>query len=268
MGVLFCSYLFWKCFGYQYAVILFICLVFPINPLVRPLSLQLMSAPIAIFLSFAFLALVKKKENLIPWVFFFQGSFFCFIDFLTTPMECLGYLLLFRYLLIRKLSINEQIITLLTCVLFWAFGYFGTWLMKWGIAVIYLGLESFRVVLDQALFRTVGTVDNLNFFELIWRALASNWYAFWFYNKTICVIAGLVCLILLGRIAVFNQKIQNLIPLFIGLIPFIWYIIFANHSYIHIFFTFRSLGVFCCGLMISYLQYRQSLMEFSRGRNN
>ena len=44
-----------------------------------------------------------------------------------------------------------------------------------------------------------------------------------------------------------------LIPILISLIPIAWFFVIANHSYIHAFFTNRSLGVSLCAVLIAWM---------------
>ena len=54
------------------------------------------------------------------------------------------------------------------------------------------------------------------------------------------------CVRLQSQYLVFHHN--NIPYLLIFLIPFVWYCVLANHSYIHVFFTYRDLAVAVCSL--------------------
>lgn len=261
LGTVYCCFLFWKNFGLSAAIVLLITFALPLNPVIRPLNLQFMSVPIAIFLGYALLDCCQRKNSLLtPWVFFAQGSFFVFIDFLTTPMECLGYMLIFNFLLVRDKPIYQQLMVLSLGAFYWFFGYFGTWIMKWIISMIYLGPDSLQIVLNQIFFRLSGNVEqgeSLSVAMTIFR----NWKFYWFHSKGLSIVMGVFYVSGLLYLLIKHKKsVSTWLSLFlISLLPFVWYTILANHSYIHSWFTYRSLGVTVCCMLLIGLSLRNKV---------
>lgn len=254
--VIYSCYIFYENFGLLASIILFISLNFPLNPLVRPWCLQFMSAPVAIFIGFICLNYLRKKHSsLIPWAFFIQGSIFAFIDFLTTPMECLGYLLIFQYLLINKETLNNQIRVLLLSIIFWCVGYFGTWSFKWFLSILYLGPEAMDTIVSQIIYRLNGQRGEIDGLALGLLSVAKNWKFYWLHSKGMSIVVAFLASIGILKLLWQNRKryVLWLIPILISLIPIVWFFVIANHSYVHAFFTHRSLGVSFCAVLVAWM---------------
>ncbi len=182
--------------------------------------------------------LLKKplhKNQLHYLIFFIVGAITTFFDLLTAPLVTLGLILLITA------SVDKNIMRILLHAFFWSLGYLSLWFSKWALVQLFFTPQAISTALHQIMNRTITQADanfshlaviKLNFFQLIG------------YNKTNKVIVlSFAILLLLFLIKYFRfdkQKIKNILPwILIGFMPYGWYLIAANHSYIHVWFTYR-----------------------------
>ena len=136
--------------------------------------------------------------------------------------------------------------------IFWAIGYGGMYMSKWTLATVMTDVNVFADAATQLLYRMgntqveaekpaivdVGNMLILNFVPLL---------------KTPALLAFV--LFALGLILLRLRKLKRKVPLTsygsvaLGLLllcasPFVWYLVFLNHSYLHFWFTFRELTIF------------------------
>lgn len=192
---------------------------------------------------------LEKKEKDIKLLFFITGIITCYLDFLTTEIITLFVpliiLLTIRYKNNKISNIKESIKTMLWPIILWLIGYVGMWFAKWILASIILNINAFDYVIEYAKKRINGTefVSQNYILETIPRnfkmlfpikfLLAEGYFYF---------IIGI--LIIFEIIFIRKKEIKKLwfsfILLLISLLPYIRYLVLANHSYLHSFFTFRS----------------------------
>lgn len=207
-------------------------------------------------------------------LFFVTGIVTCYLDFLTTEIiTVLVPLLLVIY--IRK---EENRITgfketfkfiCISCVL-WFCGYGLMWFAKWIIASLVLGINAMEYVKDNLLLRINGLQGMPNHKILYEYVISENFYTLYPINilkkKTVTTVMYVVLGILL---LVFDwknikKKWFALLTFLISLAPYVRYLILANHSYRHSFFTFRSQIITIIGLgivIIECLNYKLLLKK-------
>lgn len=180
--------------------------------------------------------LLNYRKNNFPYVLFFiVGGLTSFFDLLTAPLVGLGMLLAVSTVSDRKQNI------FLNC-LSWGVGYLSLWASKWLAAAVLFSPNAITTALDQIVNRTVNKADagfsqmnalQLNFWQLI---------GYGRQNKIILLSFFIVFLIFLLKYFSFKKsKIKRIIPwLIIGAIPYLWYLVAANHSYLHVWYTYRN----------------------------
>lgn len=47
-----------------------------------------------------------------------------------------------------------------------------------------------------------------------------------------------------------KMYLKNIHFLLIAIIPFVWYMVLANHSYVHYWFTYRELAIFIFAILV------------------
>lgn len=193
---------------------------------------------------------IKKEKNLYK-LFLVTGMITCFLDFLTTEIITL-FVPLILILGIKKEK-NEIInfkdavkLFFKSCVL-WFIGYAGMWISKWILASLILNINAIDYVKDQALLRMNGLQGLNSAKEMYIGAIINNWHTLYPINivkKTSelwWMLGGLVTffILIIDWKKIKNNK-ESLIMLIIAVMPYLRYLILANHSYRHSFFTFRS----------------------------
>lgn len=193
---------------------------------------------------------IKKEKNLYK-LFLVTGMITCFLDFLTTEIITL-FVPLILILGIKKEK-NEIInfkdavkLFFKSCVL-WFIGYAGMWISKWILASLILNINAIDYVKDQALLRMNGLQGLNSAKEMYIGAITNNWHTLYPINivkKTSELWWMLGAFVTFFILMIDWKKIKNnkesLIMLIIAVMPYLRYLVLANHSYRHSFFTFRS----------------------------
>ena len=181
---------------------------------------------------------LHKGRGLI-FVFLGLGIATAYFDLLTYPVAALGIPLITVFLCGNPASRKEEWKTLFRLSLAFALGYAGMWAGKWVLTYLLCGPEIFASVKETIAFRTSHSgkegesislismyIRNLGGFALNPGVAAALLY-----------FAGLLILrIKKGQRAFYC-------PLALGLcalMPFVWFLVTANHAYIHSYYTCRS----------------------------
>ena len=194
--------------------------------------------------------LVAKREQSANFglLFFVIGSLTCYFDLLTTPLLTLGIPMAVMLSLKRedKFQIKDNIIEISKLTLLWGLGFALTFLTKWALASLILGQNIFSDAYEVSLYR----MEAEEFTR--WEAVTTN------FGMLNLWMIGIAAVVLLLSVIIKRQKIsykKAVLFLIIGLMPYVWYFLLANHSYLHWWFTYRLqaitvvclLFVFCDG---------------------
>ncbi len=230
--------------GTRYSLIFLITMV-TIRILIAPMSLQFSNMFYVTFLSMIVVLIYHKKmkkDDLSIYTFFAIGAVTSFMDLLTTPVLSLGIPLV-TYILLegRESKFIENLIYTIKLSIMWTLGYGITWASKWMLASLVLRKNIVKESLSQILVRTSSTAENtiLNKQEVIQKNSDLIFNDFTLKIFLVILILWLILLVLYRK-----NKIVNMLPILtVSLYPFIWYSVLKNHSYMHFWFTYRSLGV-------------------------
>ena len=190
--------------------------------------------------------IVNHKESTnFGLLFFIIGSLTCYLDLLTTPLLTLGIPLAVMLSLKHndEFNLKDNLIEISKLVLLWGLGFALTFGTKWALASLILGQNIFADAYEVSLYR----MEAEDFTR--WEALTKN---FSMLNLWIIGIAAVVMLLFtLSKRQKINYK-RVLLFLLIGLMPYVWYLLLANHSYLHWWFTYRlqAITVVCLLLMV------------------
>ncbi|MFL2109896.1 hypothetical protein [Marinilactibacillus psychrotolerans] len=210
------------------------------------LSMQFSNIFVILFLALIYLMSREdqyfKKRYYIDF-FIIVGAISNFVDLLTTPLITLGVPLILIYYWKSK---NEEPFLLDTVKqtlgnsILWGLGYGVTWGLKWIIASLVLKRNIVLDAITQILFRTEGDknwpVSRIRMLELNFNLM---------FNKLNILFLAMVLLAFIGFIVINRRNIKFKFNYFTagilvtGLFPYAWYIILANHSQIHFWFTYR-----------------------------
>ncbi len=176
----------------------------------------------------------KNKGNLFL-LFFIAGGLTCFFDLLTAPLVSLGLLLIAATNLEKKQNIIKN-------CLFWTLGYLLFWFSKWLIVALLFAPGAIEVSFNQIINRTVTQADaGFSQFKAVQLNLAQL-IGYSRYNRMTYLLVNGIFFLLSLRYLTFNlKKAQQVIPwLLIIFLPYLWYLIAANHSYLHCWYTYRD----------------------------
>lgn len=195
---------------------------------------------------------VLRDEHFV-YLIFMNGVWIGYLDLLTYPAASLGVLLTVLMMLQKHVKVAERIRQLVLSSAAWGFGYFGMWGGKWFISSAILHQNVLSDALSQAQVRVSGSYGEHHFSRVMVfaRNLGAGFIgvlvpaAIFFVLLTVFMLwRRRECLKTReGWMAVTSRAIPYLL---ICLIPFVWYSIFTNHSYIHIIFTYRTLAAAVC----------------------
>ena len=214
----------------------------------------------------------------------------CFFDFLTTETITITVPLLI--ILILKFHADEledmksEIIHLVRHGIIWGASYGGMFLLKWLIAAVVLGKAAFLGALTSAGERIGGTVrlGNTNLdpeadgLQRFVGALASNQGCLFPFREIMSTAQGMFAfggIVFLCFCIIYLFRGKNFSPKFIALcmllscVPYVRYIVIANHAYIHYFFTYRAQIVTIIALLFCTIEFGiHTLVQTFAGKKN
>ena len=220
-------------------------------PMTISLSLQYISV-FGIFNVFMIVILLYfdrlfERKNYF-YLFLIIGMLTCYFDFLTYPVVTLGIPLLIWLLLLNKKEKKSNVYNLkqvLIGMAAWCIGYFGIWVGKWSIGSLVTGRNLFSSAMDAANSRasvTMFSEEITRFFPI------SEVFNKIFSEPFLLIIFMLIIIFMVmmarKKIVLKKQRVfANLWMLVIAIIPLLWFMILANHSAWHLFFTYRTMSV-------------------------
>ena len=201
---------------------------------------MLVAALVAVFLA------LKGKDQVFFAFFLFVGIVTNWLDFLTTEtMTLLLPLLLILYIQ-KKRAAKELSYGFATgCCGLWGVGYAGMWIMKWVLASIVLS-ENAMPYVKEHIGERIGIGEKHRPIREMTGALVNNIRCLFPADHGALGIAVAVAigLILLYLCWVYPKKEQDkrqlLCYAFLGMIPYVRYLVLHDHSYLHYFFTYRA----------------------------
>lgn len=224
---------------------------------VIPMSMQYM----AVFMVAMLAALVvlyrypfARRENL-PLFFMVVGMLINFLDLLTTPIVTLGVPLLLCLCLDNRdgMSVKRAAATVLSSSAAWTAGYGLCWAAKWGIASLVLGKGQWENVWSKVQYWAIDGEKTAGRIE----AAALNFRDFFLSQGIRTMVFPLAFLLVLGVLAIVcGRKEKGAVVslgamLAVSLYPYIWYILLAEHSWQHHWFTYRAQVVALFGLYLA-----------------
>ena len=179
-----------------------------------------------------------KDGRQLCFVLFVTGSLTSYFDLLTCPMLTWGLPL--TVWLLRPTSIRQGMRDWGHASALWASGYGITWVSKWFIATALTTENVVRDGLSQFSIRA-GTGEAISRFDALTRNIGTlNW-------PIVCIailIVAVVAFLMLKRRPSLPALRTSLLPLLLtAAATLVWYLVLADHSYLHYWFTYRDLAV-------------------------
>ncbi|MCD8249923.1 MAG: hypothetical protein LUC60_08770 [Lachnospiraceae bacterium] len=245
--------------GMQRGAVAYLLAILALFPVTIPFSLQFSTCfYVGSLAVLAVLAGYDRLEQNQSWPYLFLVTGICtsFVDFLTYPVFTFGMPVVL-WLVMDRRKWQDSLRQLLQNGLAWCAGYLGMWMGKWTVGSLLTGQNLWSEGLANVLIRTSGEayddkvnrifaiLRNFYIYANVWGVLLAiavlGWLIFWFrkYGRP----AGLSRLCLLLAVAC---------------IPLVWYLLAANHSYVHYWYTFRNLAVsvFALGMIPELIKER------------
>lgn len=234
---------------FSYMVMLFSLMPFSIG-----LSLQFSSVfyitNIAVYILLKWFEIIKEKKNFFLF-FLIVGMLTSFMDLLTYPLVTLGIPLVFYFLLMEKKTLLYNVIKTVKYSIIWAIGYIGMWSGKWIIGSILLRKNIITDAIDALLNRTSSETADASFTH--WSVIEKNTGAMFstpvkllFLGTLLILLVVLICKTIRDK----KNYFANWHYLLIACMPIAWYIVAANHSYMHFWFTYRELSILIFAVLI------------------
>lgn len=197
-----------------------------------------------------FILLKDKKleqRDAYPEFFCMIGILVAYFDFLTYPAVTLGFPLCVYFLKKEEDGPWKNVAEVISYSVCWGLGYVGMWSMKWVIADITLGTGTIKSALGSILGWTeaIGGRPRLSG-ALYTISLNLQKYESWLYPvlAALLLAAAAAAAIYAARKASPARALSCMPPyLLIACIPFAWYTVVQHHSGLHVWFTFRVVGV-------------------------
>jgi hypothetical protein len=171
--------------------------------------------------------------------FLLIGSLTSFTDQLTTPLATFlipaTALMWLRSLNQSNANYKADFGLLLQLGLAWSVGYFGLWSLKFGLVLIHEGPAGMDAIIHSAVNRTSAQAgDTMLGFGT---AIATNLARVYANMAVLGAAVGAAILLHPDRPALLKHLRNCAAMLAMCLLPFLWWEVFSNHSYIHSGFT-------------------------------
>ena len=215
-------------------------------------------------LLFMVIAIINYEELLDHQykLFFIIGGLTSFFDLLTCPLITFAFPYIAFLLLEHKnsdITTKKILLEAVKLIAIWFIGFASIWAFKWILASIALGKNIIADALNQVGTRTVTDgVTTVAQKRGLFVSIGNNLRQF---SPT---MIGICCLLYVAEIFAlfinsiyfkfkfdFKNNILRALPyLFVVALPFIWYMVLFEHSYIHYFFTYRYMCIAAFGIFI------------------
>lgn len=221
-----------------------------ITPSIAGFSLQFSTALFtALAAMIALLYLPKHSFDLSGccMLFLLTGMTTSYVDYLTYPVATFGLPFVICLYLYPQKNWKDEITRLILCGICWCAGYFGMWAGKWVIA----GMFGSDPWFWPNLFAKIGQRSSSSAAEITFGYADVVKSVFRpFCKRTYLLAAVFVCVAWLWRYirslrlpSDRGWQARRLMLVLVALIPFAWFFCTKNHTYVHAFFTSRSLCV-------------------------
>ena len=221
------------------------------NIALSSVCLQFLTTFLVLFVSLIILLSNYDKQKAVRAMefFFIVGMAENFFDFLTFPIVTLGIpLILLMWLRIRdeQADFKSNVWFMFKGSAAWGIGYALTWVTKWLIATVVLGVRYFWRTMDVVKFRLEGNeeypLDRIGTIRKnlkSWLNIQDDGVISW--SKVVILIVIVALILIIWKKLKDIKTLSAYVPiLFVALYPYIWYLVMSNHSQIHHWYTYRA----------------------------
>ncbi|MBQ7521529.1 MAG: hypothetical protein IJU14_01460 [Clostridia bacterium] len=178
-------------------------------------------------------------------LFLYTGIALAYFDFLTYPLVTVGIPAVMYFSITKTKNLKTCLSHLMGIFVCWGFGYGFMWFLKWLWASVILRQNIFFDAYDSIMYRTVHESYSR------WETVKMNFDNF--FNNSFITTLFVVLIVTELFLAIFTfirskKNTENIISVILPfailfVLPFLWYVVLTNHSYLHSWFTYRSLMV-------------------------
>jgi len=207
----------------------------------------------------------KYSDNMMLF-FMSLGILTSFFDLLSYPLVSFGIPICLYFCMEDHIDLYRSVKEFILYGMSWGIGYAGMWAGKWVVGSLLTGQDIVGEALGTARYRmsstgfdgnTVGKLETilLNVKEFI--------------KNPLIILVVLFCLYLLF-IALKNKQIKcakyNIIFIVIACLPFAWYFVVTNHSWVHYaILTFRELLISVFAIMCFFVKTAENVNDENIG---
>ncbi len=223
---------------------------FLLMPFSSSICLQYM--PVSMLMLIACVCVLKWDARIgqavtLPAFFALLGLLTNYFDLLTFPLVSLGFPLIMLLALRAQQGESGRGLFVMTalCGCAWALGYGGMWAFKWIINGFVFGWDVLGGIMTQVGLRASDNGGQLSRIGVLMQnlgiILAKKSYLLLIGAGVLAVLAPAAKALVRGQgICVDLRALNMLLP---ALAVCLWYIVMANHSYDHTYFTYRNMTV-------------------------
>ena len=184
-----------------------------------------------------------QKILLVSFIF---GCLTSYFDLLTAPLLTCGLPLIIYISAQKEKSFVKRLSSLCLFAVLWGVGYALTWVSKWTVGTVFTDINVFKDALDTTLYR-ISSEDFSRF-----NAIIDNY-------KLLPALFIFMVLVVLTPLLVlfFNKKAlkTNLLLLIVAAFPYIWFLVVAQHSWWHSWFTYRIQAISIISLFFIFINF-------------
>ena len=203
------------------------------------------------------IGVLSVRREKAHYTFLLIGIATAYFDFLTYPVFTFGMAAVVYFAAGSRKNAGESLKAFLRIVICWGIGYAGMWALKWVLAALVTHQDVFADAIGQLKVRTSDLsqddVTHVSVFECIARNIQ------WFLRTPVTALCGCYAvwkgiLFLQGRAAAkdigsmqtqpASVLLRSVLPyMLVALVPIVWFAVTINHSYMHIFYACKTLGI-------------------------
>lgn len=185
-----------------------------------------------------------SQENRFLYLFLLLGIVTNYLDFLTYPIASLGIPMGMWLCLSQRARCRDQVKQVVLCSVCWGLGYFGMWIGKWIMGSLLLDQNIIADALNQAQLRSsveVGTGTVSRGLVILRNLYTGTGGRLWLVGLFLAAVLAVALWQARGN---WKKLVLRAVPfLLVALMPFVWYGVLCNHSFVHHWFTYRALAV-------------------------
>lgn len=225
-----------------------------IMPIALAFSMQFSSIFYIIAIALITILCLKDKKcykDYLYILFVIIGILTSYLDLLTYPIATFGVPMVLIMCINETKSIKENLKTMFHYFVCWGIGYVGMWAGKWILATIFTDVNVIENAFSRITLHTLTTAVEEK--KSILYIILKNIY---YFIKTPAIIIGIIFVIYkIFEIIKRNIKLDKTILtifIIISFLPIFWYTFASNHSFVHYWFTNKSLIVTCFSILCMF----------------